>query len=432
MNIFRSCNRLSIGLLALAWPLGAGEVASAQPDPAVVEPGGDVDEQSESGVPFDYSEEAAASARKRFEQVVQAYRAAPALRDRCTLRTVQRFMGQEQPLEITIPVLLASDAARLELEKLTLTAVDGTLYAEWADRPDRYYAFDYEGAIAADLFNQSLPIFPLVQIPLRYADDPLTELFLFLIEPEIVGKREVVTASGASAVELRVESANPDGASVTVRIDPETNLATRFESFLRDPNMPEGDGLEVVLEMHPEILDAPPLEDLLVEIEDRREVDFIELTAPPNTLDLVGAEIEPLEFTTLDGDAVAIEDLLGHVLVLALWTIPSEGLAPVLPGLVEANDWVNENAMSVKLLAINVTDPSVEIEQHWMAAGYELPVYRDDNAAAARALQAPYFPVLVVIGADGVIHDARVGLNPGVDAFGEIKAMIESATKLGL
>ena len=429
--------------LALANSLGLPAGAATQPDPATPqESEGDADANAE-GQPgatpqtppeFSTDERAIETARRIFDECVQAYRNAPAVSDTTTVRSISTFAGRSNEESFDVPMILALEAARLTINKITFTAIDNTLYGESGVEEGRRYVRDYVGGISSDLFTETLYIFPIPQLQMMYADDPLQSIFIATLDPTLGGYREIIDPNtGVKRHEIRIDS-NGDGADVLLQIDQESKLIRRFYTVLRDPNVDENDGIEIISEMMPEVLDELPVEDFLVETEGRRSVSSVQgLFLPPNASDLVNQPSPVYELPDIDGEFVHSDALAGHAMVIAFWQIAHEGLLPVLPAMDTLAEWVEDEGRPVGLVAINVGDPPDRLQTFWTSNEYDFRLLVDADVAVARDdFLIGMFPTVFVIAPDGVIHSVHVDFALDADIAAILKEDIAEALNKGL
>lgn len=362
---------------------------------------------------FDRSLAGVTRGRDLFDAVIETYRKAPAIRDTATitLRTISARPAPEQRHEV--PLIISRGAARIVLDKLTFTAIDGTLYGEYAPKPDRLYAEDFEGPLTASLFTTHQAIFPLPHFGLCLSVHPIDDLFFFTFDARVVGHRTITDPDRGLLEQIRIESTT-EGAPCTLSIDPATRLAVRFEAELRSMD-DATTGWDVVTEMKPVVLDDFPLEEFVVRTEGRKDVSSIGfLTAESVTSDLIGAPSPEFEFSDPDGRSITHEDLFGKAAVVTFWWIPSEAQFPVLDMLKEVEKWMQEEKVSAMLVPVNCGDRVEDLDLYLSGRSLTIARWRDEGGRASiRDFFAPIWPTTVVISPAGKVTHAFITTDPG-------------------
>ncbi len=373
-------------------------------------------------------------AREVFEASVAAYRKTTAIRDQVTIRSISTYAGNSGEDSFEVPMLIAEDALWIKLNENKFTVVDNTVYGEFAPEANRLYIRDFEGRISVDLFLDILYLFPIVHIPMRYADDPLENLFLANVEPKIVGYRRVYLAEeDAEFDEIRISSEG-DGAPLELRFDAETGLIARFRTELRDPNMNEMDGTEILVDFHAEVLDELPIDEFITELENRREVDSLgALSMPPNIQDLVHKPSPNFKLDSIDGESIHSETLAGNVIVLAFWQVEYEDLLPVLPAMNELTEWRDGEGKSVEIFAVNAGDPIDILRTLWNEREYVSELLLDPELDTAREIyKIGILPTIIIISADGVIDSVLSNFEFDDDVPAMLKKSVIRALNKGI
>lgn len=407
----------------------------APPDAPEKGPEADVESVVENVPEFDRSSRAVAVATKLFNEAVRSYRNLKAVRDEVVIRQVRRVQGNQQEQESTVPILATRESVRFTLADTVYTAVDGTLYGERDEYRQFYFAYDYDGDITLGLFSNIVPVFGIPYFPLLYgSESPLMELSIFTIDPTIAGYREYsLPGSDEIIAEIQIDSAG-EGAPLILRIDKTTKLVTRLETVLRDPMMDPEDGVTITVTLSPELLDEVPLDAFLVETDDRKAVDELgKLFTGPDTTDLIGEPAPRFTLPGPDGEQVRLQDLLGHVIVIVFWSIPSEGLLPVLDGVREAAQWADEQGILVKILAVSHGDPPDEAKEYWVEKEYTMSLLLDQMGTVGSSdYRIPTLPTIVIISADGHICQVRTGIDMGENVGERIRKDLRIAAEQGI
>lgn len=375
-----------------------------------------------------------AQAKALFEEVVKAYRSAPAIRDTSKV-TIKSVMGggDSRTEELVIPIIIAPNSAKFTLRENITTVTDGTLYVENTKRADRYFAQDFEGAIVVDPFMSQADMVPIPQFVAAYAPDPLVYLSVYTINPRFGGLRTVFEAEERELKEIIVDS-DDEGAPIRMRIDPRTNLIVRYETHIRGRGMIEGEGIHITAEMSPELLTEEPAGEFVVTTSGKRAVSNIgRLLAPPDTTDLVGQQAP--DFTAVGGEgspSMRLSDQVGKTVVIVWWTVQSEGLMPVLAAAQAVADWAKEEGAAVVTMPIYWGPIDDDVRLIWKEEGYRMSMLSDPEGKTADAYRLPLLPVIVVVRPDGGIHEAFVDMTTTTDLKENLKLAVQTAIRTGL
>ncbi|MBL1217700.1 MAG: hypothetical protein D8M59_09415 [Planctomycetes bacterium] len=455
----RSDSLLRMLLLSAAICLAGPGLVRAQDGAPPAEPpvATSTEPMTMTGTRFDRSPEAVARATRLFHESSQAYRTAAAVRDAMTVTVIVQSMGQVSQHESTVEVVITSDSAVVQLHNeantTTLTVLDGTMYGQWSDKPSRFFAQDYEPPITMTMFTDLIGGFVFPQFPLMFSSDPLAEIFVHTIQPEIVGMREVTLdppadaapeTPGQTVFDILIEP-EIEGANLVIRLDPDTKLVTLFEASITNVQQNEGDGTIIRVALNPTIEPDVPVEEFVVNTEDRHEVDVFDMLFAQDSLSsLIGKQIPDFEFVPVEmadvdnpGDDPADEDvatisrasLMGRVILLAFWDAPSNGLYDVLPTLTAVQKWGQEEGYVMTIIPVNFSDPMEEIRA--ITAGLDEPIttYHDPTHQIAwNDLMVRFMPTLAVVAADGTVLYVHEGdPKPGQSLLTKMKTAIRQA-----
>lgn len=367
---------------------------------------------------FDRSIEGVNRARSLFDKVVETYRTAPAIRDNATV-TMQFIADQEYPEQShDVSMIVSREGVRLVLNDITMTAIDGTLYGEYAPKPERLFIEDFNGPLTVDLFTMQNSIFPFPHFGLCLSENPIDNLFFFTFDARLVGHRTIKDEKWGDVEQLRIESST-DGAPCTLTIDPKTNLVVRFESQISDLAN-EDTRWHVTTEMHPERLDQFPVEEFVVQTDDRKDVQSIGLlTAEHVTADLINTPAPDFAFPDPDGRTITLKDCEGKATVLTFWWIASESMSPVLGSLQDVQKWIDEEHIDARIVPVNCGNTVEDLDLYLKGQEIEIPRWQDDGGQVSiGTFFAPSWPTTVIISPAGKIVQAFVGTDPG-DSFTE-------------
>jgi len=373
-------------------------------------------------------------AKSIFAQSVKAYHQIKAIRDETEVKSISTYAGRSDEQSFKVPMLLTPDAMWIKLNEGKFTVIDGTMYGENEKYPKRLFIQDFEGPITTDLLVDLMYLIPFVDIPMIYSQDPLPDLFLATINPKIAGYRHIPTTTQNKSNDEILITSSDDGADLQLRFDPDTHLITRFRTMLRDPNMNEMDGTEIIVNFHPEILTEVPLDEFIVNTDNRREVqDITSLYAPANIDDLVNETMPDFDLPDINGNEVHSSTMVGNVIVLAFWQIQHEGLLPILPALNTLAQWRDQEGKSVKIFAVNAGDDLDILRTNWNKQDYRFNLLLDgDMKITTDTFKLGLFPTIIVISADGIISSVDDDFQVNDDIAEILKKQVQKALQKGL
>ncbi|GEM_PF-3689378 len=405
--------------------LAACLLAAVPPVPCMAQEGEPAPEPASNGaapapaVPeFDRGIEGVNRARAIFDKVVETYRKAPAIRDNATV-TMQFIADQEYPEQShDVSLIISREGVRLVLDDITMTAIDGTLYGEYAPKPERLFIEDFNGPLTVDLFTMQNSIFPFPHFGLCLSENPIDNLFFFTFDARLVGQRTIKDEKWGDVEQVRIESST-DGAPCTLTIDPKTNLVVRFESQISDLAN-EDTKWNVTTEMHPELLEQFPVEQFVIQTDNRKVVQSIGLlTAERVTADLINTPAPDFMFPDPEGNTISLKDCEGEVTVLAFWWIPSEATAPILDSLLEVRKWIDDEQIKARIVPVDCGDSVEDMDLYLKGREIEIDHWRDEGGRISiGTYYAPSWPTTVVISPAGKVVQTWVGTDPS-DSFTE-------------
>jgi thiol-disulfide isomerase/thioredoxin len=126
------------------------------------------------------------------------------------------------------------------------------------------------------------------------------------------------------------------------------------------------------------------------------------------------------------GAKVKLSSLRGKVVVLdfwATWCGPCRRWMPIVAKLEK-----ELKGRDVRFFAINQRDPADKVREFLKATGVTVPVLLDLEGASGMAYDASSIPLTVIVGRDGKVVDALLGLHPEED----LRAALRSAGVQGL
>ncbi len=376
---------------------------------------------------FDRSLAGVNRARALFDKVVETYRTAPAIRDEVTVTLRFSGGGEEGEQSSTVPLIISRQGVRITLNDITFTAIDGTIYGEYAPKPKRLFVEDFQGPLSVDLFTIQNSIFPFPHFGLCLSDTPIDELFQFTFDARLVGHRTIDDAKLGSVEQILVESST-EGAPCTLTIDPATSLVLRFESELKDLANPDTKWL-ITSEMKPQPLDHFPIEEIVVDMDGRKMVQSVGLlVAEHATADLIDTPSPDFTFTDPEGNTLSLEDCAGKATAIMFWWIPSEAESPVLESVIELQKWIEQEQLTAQIVPVNCGDRVEDLDLYLEGRKVEIDRWQDEGGAASiGAFFAPKWPTTVVISPAGKVVQAFVGTDPSGTFTERVRKAIHEA-----
>ncbi|MBC7784219.1 MAG: TlpA family protein disulfide reductase [Burkholderiales bacterium] len=129
----------------------------------------------------------------------------------------------------------------------------------------------------------------------------------------------------------------------------------------------------------------------------------------------------------IDGGTLKLSEHRGKVVVLDFWSVYCP---PCIVGM-PINEKIAERyaGQGVEMFAVNVGDSAGDIARLRESIRIKTPIATDTDTAVARAYQVVYFPQIVVIDRQGLLHAVATPLPEELENW--LPAAIESALKSG-
>lgn len=230
--------------------------------------------------------------------------------------------------------------------------------------------------------------------------------------------------------------------TLTFRVDPETHLVTYARYLV--PGFEEGEYdehvFEITIKKHNEPLDDDAFEfdpgagsfavgnlrDFMTGgVAQRFGDDDEQMEQPAHPLE--GAEAKAFKLEGAPGhDDFSLNDAEEKVIILDFWASWCGPCLEGLPKLEKVNDWITEEELSARVVAINLRETPREIKAFLDQSGLKLPVVMDPKGSVSEMYNVEGIPQTVVI-SDGVIRHVYVGLVPNMEQKlkENIKALID-------
>jgi thiol-disulfide isomerase/thioredoxin len=147
---------------------------------------------------------------------------------------------------------------------------------------------------------------------------------------------------------------------------------------------------------------------------------------PPPPPAIVGKLAPDFTLSTLAGTRVKLSALRGKVVVLdfwATWCGPCRRWMPIVAKLEK-----ELRGRNVRFYAVNERDERAKVQDFLKSTGVLVPVLLDPDGRVGAAYDASSIPLTVIIGRNGKVVDALIGLHPEED----LRAALKSAGVTGL
>lgn len=138
------------------------------------------------------------------------------------------------------------------------------------------------------------------------------------------------------------------------------------------------------------------------------------MPAPPEPSKLLGQKMGEFTFTKLDGSSVTRESLEGKIAVIDFWATWCAPCLQSLPNLNQVYEKYKDNDR-IEFVAVSIDQPEVttqQIERAFQQIGVGIPIARDSMQTSLAAFQVEGIPNMFILGPDGTVEDNEVGMNP--------------------
>src|SRR5262245_19731165 len=311
------------------------------------------------------------AALKAFTELVQAYRARPALTVKTTL-TIE--MGQDQAAakgsEVKGEFIFGPNrAAVLKLRGFTCYLKNGTLNAVHESTDHSYFSTTDEGSPYYTLMNLFVDI-PFPELAIELGEDSIDDVLMQFhprapwVQPTAVAEEQV----GDKKVQ-RLTLAGP-AEQIDLKIDPSTKLIDSIEVKISGGDFVQPGTTMVYKYAYEYEAHEKALDDSVFTFDPgpRQRVDMLSVLVPrpaapmpggapegePGHAALQGKPAPKFGLATADGDAVDLSELKGRVVVLDFWASWCPPCMQALPMLHQVAKWASEEQLPVTVMTINV------------------------------------------------------------------------------
>ena len=392
-------------------------------------------------------------AARAFADLIEAYRAQPALTVKSVLEIELRegehtARSHEVAAEFTYARRPKDDpngAGIVRLNGFTCRFAGGEFFAVHDENEEAYYREEYEGSPYWALLINFKDI-PYPHLAMLWGEASPEEVCMQLLPetPGIVPTKVETTTIDGKAMQ-RIELTGPNGA-LRLLVDPKTKLVREMEHEVTggmtvQPGTRKITKYTCTFERGEKPL---PAGDLAFDPGARELVDLIGALMPaPDPArgpgapgGLIGEPAPAVLLATSDGGAVDLEDLRGQVVVLDFWATWCGPCRRALPLLHQVDTWAREQQLPVAVITINVwevRDPAqdtpdnrlAQARAYWEKSGFTLPIAMDYTDETAMAYGVQGIPATFVIRSDGIVHAQHAGA--GADYVALLKQEILDA-----
>ena len=357
-------------------------------------------------------------AKRVLEASVQAYRSAPALRDK--LSYVVTAPGSEQETKTEEYSFGPHGTVLVKNAFLEAVAIDGKLYLTQSDVPDRYVATTFSGDFGADLRriagNSSLFEPPPVAMHSGKSLDACIDTFRFnLLAPlRIAGYRHVSSGTGENEVRFVA-----DNGELTVAIDTQTHFFKTVSFEVKPPNAPAGFLVRVAGTFSPQVLSDSKA--MIAFTPGSRSV-VENLTDLSSSRLAAGSSAPDFELENLDGKKITLRDLRGSIVVLDFWATWCVPCWRALKETDALSRWAAVEKLPVAVLGVNTLERGSNakeklgrVRRFWKSQGFTMATLLDPESKMFKAYGNPGLPSVVLVSPDGTILHYHEGVFPEME-----------------
>ena len=347
------------------------------------------------------------------DEVIAAYREAPAMTDRLVMTYRTATMKLQKPFEGVIKVS-GDGNALFATPRTTVRAVDGKVFVTLTSAGDRYLQTDLVDGDLKKTMRRSVRASGAMphHFSMRSAQPEaavLRDITLDMLNAPSVASADVLrNAFGEEVERLRITAT--DG-SMDVFIDPATKLIIAADAEIPQPSDPSR-RMTVNIRFNPRIMDQLD-EPIAFSLDGMTRVESVQALADEDAVAGSADEGETAPSFTIpnvDGETVALDDLRGSYVVLDFWATWCKPCVKAFPHLDEFNDWADSSAIPIKVYGVNVMESAAtthdrikRVDAFWDMQQLGFPTLIDTEGRVQNSYEIISIPVTLVIAPDGSV-----------------------------
>lgn len=178
-----------------------------------------------------------------------------------------------------------------------------------------------------------------------------------------------------------------------------------------------------VLEKDNDIVETPPVKDLVeedIDMEDKEIIDDVEVDEDDYAYDIEFGKLAP-DFTlkNLEGEEVSLSDYRGKIVFInfwATWCGFCDKEMPDMQKLSEEND-------DLVILAVDVMEDKKVVQDYIKEGGYNFDVVLDEEGAVAMTYLVSAFPTTYFVDKEGILLGGKPGMMTGPEMNGFLETI---------
>lgn len=408
--------------------------------------------------------EADPQAPKAFEDMVKAWRNAPGLTVKSTVK-VEVMDGDvaAQSSEVKGEFTFGRNQnAIIKLRGYTCYLhteqgkSEGVMSAVHEGNATSYFTTTDDGSPYYALFN-SFTDLPFPELAIMLGFDATEDILMQFHQKEPFLQPTAVSMENVDGKAIKRLTLAADHSKMNLHIDPDTNLMLSATlEITGGPLVQTGATLVYHYEWAYDVHDDPPDASMFVlDPGERQKIDLMAALAPRAAArgadddengggggggggrgSLIGQPAPPITLATADGKAFDLQDAQGRVVVLDFWASWCGPCMVGLPELHKVASWAADEQLPVTIMTVNCweirtrdTDTPdnrlASARKTWETKGFTLPIAMDYADQIGEAYRVRGIPTTVIIRSDGVVH----AIHEGVAETEALKSDILAALK---